>query len=263
MFRSLSELFGYTLQAKDGEIGQVHDFYFDDEEAWVARYLVINTGRWIFGRKVLISPAALGQPNWAGESLPVDLTREQIKESPDMNTALPISRQQQIALHEHYRWPPYWNLATPFSTSTVSGTAAMLKIETPKDNEKKKFVERMMQQNATLRSAQEVFGYAVRGDDGDLGQIDDIILDDKTWKFVYVVLDTSTWLSKGKKTLIAIPWIKWISYNDQEIQLELSQQIIADSPPYNPETPINHSYEEVLYDYHGRPYLWKNTAPER
>jgi sporulation protein YlmC with PRC-barrel domain len=259
MFRSLSELFGYTLQAKDGEIGQVHDFYFDDEEAWVTRYLVIDTGLWIFGRKVLISPNALGQPNWTTQSLPVDLTREQVKESPDMNTALPISRRQQIALHEYYRWPVYWNSATPFSTPIASGAATLLKEQTPDNdgqNGKREMMERLLQQNATLRSAKEVIGYAVSGDDGELGQIDDIILDDQTWKFIYIVLDTSTWLSKGKKTLIAIPWIQWISHKDQEIQLELSQQTIADSPPYNPETPINHSYEEVLYDYHGKPYLW-------
>jgi hypothetical protein len=100
-----------------------------------------------------------------------------------------------------------------------------------------------------------VIGYTVNGEDGKLGQVDDIILDDGTWRLLYLVLDTSTKLLKGKKTLIAISWIKWITYKDREVQLELRQQIIEDSPSFDPETPITRSFEEVLYDYHGRPYL--------
>jgi sporulation protein YlmC with PRC-barrel domain len=256
MFRSLSELFGYNIQAKDGEIGRVHDFYFDDEGEWRPRYLVIDTGPWILGRKVLIAPEALGQPNWADQSFPVDLTQDQIKASPDMDTALPISRRQQVALHKHYRWPAYWDAPAPFSASPVSNTAAKIKHETVQNDQEKEVVERLIQQDANLRSAKEVIGYAVKGTDGDLGQIDDIILDDQNWKLIYLVLDTSTWLSKGKKTLIAVHWIKWISHEDQELQLSLPQQAIEESPPFDPETPINRSYEEVLYDYHGKPYLW-------
>jgi sporulation protein YlmC with PRC-barrel domain len=128
---------------------------------------------------------------------------------------------------------------------------------------KKEVLERMMQENATLRSAKEVLGYTVNGEDGKLGQVDDIILDDETWRLVYLVLDTSTLLTKGKKTLIAIPWIQWITYEDREVQLELRQRIIEQSPPYDPETPITRSFEEVLYDYHGRPYIRtdKNAVP--
>ena len=251
MLRSLKELFGYDIQAADGEIGNVDDFYFDESE-WETRYLVINTGPWILGDKVLVSPVALGKPNWAEENFPVNLTRKQILESPNVNSALPISKQQQIALHEYYRWPAYWIPSTPFSTSRVSAVAPS----------KKEVVERMMQENATLRSAKEVIGYTVNGEDGKLGQVDDIILDDETWKLVYLVLDTSTILQQGKQTLIAIPWTQWISHQDHEVRLDLNQQIIEDGPPYDPETPITRSFEEVLYDYHGRPYLKKEKISQ-
>jgi sporulation protein YlmC with PRC-barrel domain len=264
MLRSLKELFGYDIQAVDGEIGNVADFYFDESE-WETRYLVINTGPWILGDKVLIAPVALGKPTWSEERLPVNLSREQIMESPSVSTALPISKQQQIALHEYYRWPAYWTSATPFSTSPVSTAASLsLKDALPEDPQRK-VVERMMEENASLRSAKEVIGYTVMGEDGKLGQVDDMILDDETWKLVYLVLDTSKPLQKGKQTLIAIPWAKWISYKDREVRIDLTRQIIEDSPPYDPETPITRSFEEVLYDYHGRPYLQAehNTAPQK
>jgi len=81
MLRSMKDLEGYAIRATDGAIGHVTDFYFDDE-AWVVRYLVVETGSWLSSRKVLISPIAIGQPNWTDKVLPVAITREQVKNSP-------------------------------------------------------------------------------------------------------------------------------------------------------------------------------------
>lgn len=55
MLRSMNDLENYTIRATDGTIGHVTDFYFDDER-WVIRYLVVDTGSWLASRKVLISP---------------------------------------------------------------------------------------------------------------------------------------------------------------------------------------------------------------
>jgi sporulation protein YlmC with PRC-barrel domain len=258
MLRSLKNVFGYSIQAEDGEIGQVRNFYFDEKD-WEIRYLIVETGPWILGRKVLIMPDVLGKPNWAEKNFPVNLTRSQIKDSPDIKTALPISRQQQIALHEYFRWPTYWNTETSLPTSTVSTTPIagyMSAKETRQENKNREVMERMMQQNSTLRSAKELIGYQVQGEDAELGFVDDIILNDETWQLIYLVLDTSSMLLKGKKTLLAISWIKWVTYKEQAVHIDLMLQNIEDSPPYDPQTPINRSYEEVLYDYHGKPYLW-------
>jgi sporulation protein YlmC with PRC-barrel domain len=262
MLRSLKELYGYDIQADDGEIGKVHDFYFDEEE-WTTRYLVVDTGPWFLGEKVLIAPSALGKPNWASENFPVNLSRQQIQDSPNVNTALPISKQQQIALHEYFRWPHYWTSATPFAKPAMPFAGNTSRNNVRPQDPKKEVLEHMMQENSKLRSAKEVIGYTVNGEDGKLGRVDDIIIDDGTWRLLYLVLDTSTKLLNGKKTLIAIAWIKWITYKDREVQLELRQQMIENSPPFDPETPITRSFEEVLYDYHGRPYLRteKNATP--
>jgi len=107
MLRSMKDLEDYALGATDGTIGHVKDFYFDDE-AWVIRYLVVETGRWLSSRKVLISPIAIGNPNWVDRILPVSITKEQVKNSPDIDTAKPVSRQHEILDLNYYGFPPYW-----------------------------------------------------------------------------------------------------------------------------------------------------------
>ncbi|MBN1992099.1 MAG: PRC-barrel domain-containing protein, partial [Anaerolineae bacterium] len=109
MLRSVKELKNYTLQAKDGEVGLVVDLYFDDDQ-WTVRYLVVDTGKWLPGRRVLVNRLALGRPDWQSHVFPVDLTKEQVKNSPDIDLAQPVSRQAEIDLVQHYQWPIYWSM---------------------------------------------------------------------------------------------------------------------------------------------------------
>ena len=81
MLRSLKILLGDTVVANDGDIGKVHDFYFHDD-TWIIRYLVVDTGHWLPGRKVLITPSALGKPDWDALTFPVALTRGASGEEP-------------------------------------------------------------------------------------------------------------------------------------------------------------------------------------
>jgi uncharacterized protein YrrD len=247
MLRSLRELNGYTILALDGEIGSVHDFYFDDQE-WAIRYLVIDTGPWILGRKVLISPEALGQPDWMGQKFPVNLDRDEIEYSPEIDTDKPVSMQQQKALHDFFNWPAYW--ATPFSTAPMP---AIYGANQPaKETVKEKEVEEM---DPNLRRAQEVIGYQVDGRDSVLGKVDDFILDDQDWILRYLVLDSGA-LVKDKKVLIAPFWIRWIRHDEKQVYIDLREQTIKDSPAFDHTQPLNREYEEVLYDFHGRPHYW-------
>jgi hypothetical protein len=120
MLRSLTEIDGYTiLDLSNEKVGYVNDFYFDDA-AWVIRYLVVDTGVWLPGRQVLISPVALEQPDWgSGVSLPVRLTKQQIEASPPIATDKPVSRQKEVKLADYYRWPAYWNAVTFFDAHAV------------------------------------------------------------------------------------------------------------------------------------------------
>ncbi|MEO8766933.1 MAG: PRC-barrel domain-containing protein, partial [Nitrosospira sp.] len=107
MLRSIKDLEGFAAEATDGLIGHVKDFYFDDE-AWTIRFLVVETGAWLEGRKVLISPVAIGVPDWVRRLLPVSVTREQVRKSPDVDSQKPISRQHEVENYAYYGFPYYW-----------------------------------------------------------------------------------------------------------------------------------------------------------
>jgi len=97
MEHNINSLLNYRMEGTDGVIGEVEEFYFDDQ-TWGIRYLIVKTGGWLSGRKVLISPAALVKADWQNGLFPVNLTKKQITDSPDIDTDKPVSRQQEIAL---------------------------------------------------------------------------------------------------------------------------------------------------------------------
>lgn len=245
MLRSLKELIGYELLAKDGHMGKTHDFFFSDDD-WRIRYLVVDTGPWILGRKVLISLLALGQPVWASETFPVDLTREQVKTSPDVDLAKPVSRQYEERLHQHYNWSAYWGMA-----AAIPGRPAHVPLMVFAGNEEEK------EDEVYLRSSKELFDYGVKAADGEVGKLTDFIVEDDAWQLRYVIVDTSDIADADKQVLVSLEWINNIDVVLKEMSLDLTQQAIELSPEFDPNMPVNRQYEEVLYDYYGRPKYWQ------
>ena len=93
MLSKVKTLKGYSIQTSDGEtIGKVKEFYFDDRH-WTVRYLVANTGNWLTGRQVLVSPYALVAINNDHQDIVTDLTKKQIEKSPSLDSHKPVSRQ--------------------------------------------------------------------------------------------------------------------------------------------------------------------------
>src|SRR5438093_9129794 len=107
MLHNVKELSGFTVGARDGELGRVDDAYFDDQR-WVIRYVVVDTGRWLGGRKVLISPRSVRGIDWSNEVLNVDLTQQQVRDAPSIDTQKPVSRQHEIDYYNYYGYPYYW-----------------------------------------------------------------------------------------------------------------------------------------------------------
>jgi hypothetical protein len=237
----MKELYGYNIRAIDGEIGMVHDFYFDDR-FWKIRYMVVDTSKWLSGRKVLISPVALGEPNWKEKMFPVSLNKEQIKNSPETDEDKPISRQHESELHEYYSWPFYWDYEAIANVGRMVSSQA----------EKKTATE---EKDPHLRSTREVDGYNIQTTDGEFGHVEDFVVEDDNWIIRYMVVDTRKWLP-GKKVLISPSWVEKISWSDAEVYVDLSQEKIKDSPEFNPRQPVNRDYEERLYDFYGRPKYW-------
>ncbi|MBK5969131.1 MULTISPECIES: hypothetical protein [Thiorhodovibrio] len=270
MLRSLSEPEGYRLEALDGAIGRCKDFLFDDER-WTLRYMVADTGGWLSGRQVLISPAHLDSPDWQLQRLPVKLTQNQIEQSPPLEDDAPISRRYEQAYNSFHALPDYWlgsglwgDFPVPTSlTSTqdarlepVVGESAAVADDSESDSDPSKETE-----DVHLRSVREVIGYSLLAgeaqDEGEepekIGRVVDFIVDDSSWALYALVVDSSR-LPLSKKVLIAVDTITDIDWVSRQVCADLPADFIDKAPPFDPNVPINARLEVVRYDTVGRPY---------
>jgi hypothetical protein len=249
MLRSTKELKGYVLDATDGEIGRCKDFLFDDEH-WTVRWMVADTGKWIPDRQVLISPLSLGDPNWGSGRFPVSLTREQIENAPALSEDEPVSRQHEATMFQYYGYPYYWvgnalwgPEATPAKLQARVEEATMAPHTEPRGD-------------PHLRSVREVAGYHIAATDGEIGHVEDFILDDETWTLRYMVVDTRNWLP-GRKVLVSPPWVEELDWAEGKAVVAMSQEQVRNSPEYDPRAPVNREYEGRLFDFYGRPVYWE------
>ena len=270
MLRSLTDMQDYAIGATDGNIGHVKDFYFDDK-AWVIRYLVVDTGAWLSGRKVLISPIAIGHPNWLEKSLPVAITMEQVKNSPDIETDKPVSRQHEIRYHRYYDFPHYWDgtglwgaasypyMMMPQYPGAVSAPRA-LQQEAEQSFARAEAV-RHQDDDPHLRSCMAVMRYDIEASDGSIGHVQGMLVDEETWAVRYMVVDTSSWWL-GRQVLIAPQWIRDISWSDAKVSLNLTCDAVKRAPPYDTTAHLNREQEIGIYQHYGLPGYW-TAEPNR
>ena len=228
MQRNLNHLIGWNLDATDGEIGKVDDFYFDDG-TWTIRYLVVKTGNWLSGRKVLISPHALLQHSWESGLLPVRLTKEQVRNSPDIDTDKPVSRQQEDDLFGYYSSQGYWEGGLyPGGFGTLTDVGPM-EIPYPADENaiihEADNTDRRIEGDPHLRSCAQVAGYYIHASDGDIGHVNEFIFDDQTWQVAYLLVDTHNWIG-GKKVLVAVRHIKSVEWENSKVLVDMTVDAI-------------------------------------
>lgn len=214
---------GFKILATDGEVGRVHDFFFEDE-FWHVRYLVADTGHWLPGRKVLLPTPMLIAPDAHERSFAVSLTREKVKTSPDVDTDKPVSRIREIELHTHYDWPFHWGMVGAW----LGSVPPIPPIEPPSP-----FGEED-RGNGHLRSVREMTGYSVDASDGDVGIVDDFIADDKTWAVHHLIVLTNKWLPRRRVAVSPDCLAGRISWSEQKIALKLTQENIKQMPEWTP-----------------------------
>ena len=246
MLRSIESLFGYTLAASDGDIGSCKDFRFDDRD-WVVRYLVAETGGWLSGRQVLISPLALLEPDWQTRRFPVAMTQQEIEDSPPLDEHAPVSREYEIAYHRYFTLPFYWTGSELWGT--YADPAGVVHPAPPEPEEEPLDVE---VKEGHLRSCREVVGYRLEASDGDTESIDDFIADDGNWAMRFLVVQTRRWLPGGR-VLIPTHNVESVDWANRLVHSDLTVDKIKDSPPFDPDQAVNVEYEQRLYDYYGRP----------
>jgi sporulation protein YlmC with PRC-barrel domain len=254
MLWSASAIKGYSIVASDGRLGEVNDLLFDDD-TWKIRWLVVDTGKWLSGRKVLLPPSILGRIDPEEREFSVKVTMQQVKDSPGIDTDRPVSRQMETNIYDYYGWSPYWGNglftngygyvggavgADPF----LGSRRALPPVADPqRDND-----------DLCLRSVEEVTGYHIHASDGEIGHVTDFLLEDADWSIRYLAVDTKNWWP-GRKVLISPQSAREIDWEKRLVNLDVDRQKVKDSPAYDPSTIIDRAYNErfeVHYGHGGR-----------
>ena len=246
MLSKAKTLQGYSLQNTDDEtIGKIKEFYFDDQH-WTVRYLVADTGNWLTGRQVLLSPYALVAVNSDHQNMVFALTKKQIEASPSLDSDKPVSHQFEQAYYRYYGWPMYW------SGPYMWGPSPHLvrdpeQWKTPTQHEKG--------WDPHLRSTYSVSGHHIQALDGEIGHVEDFIIDDETWAIRYLIVDTHNWWP-GKKVLVSPRWIERVSWGERKVFINLPRETIKNSPEYTHASLPTRDYETRLYLHYNRLGYW-------
>lgn len=268
MLNAISSLHGFDIRATDGSLGTVSDFLIDDS-TWKVRWMVVDTGGWLSGRKVLVHPSAVMSAEYGAMQLKVSLSKAQVKDSPDIAEDQPVSQQMQSDLYSYYGWDPLWGggvygagmyggsmyaggmgaIASPISSPAFFGASAVQE------------AERQARRGDTdpepgdphLRSLAEITVYHVHATDGDIGHIEDLLIDSETWTVRYLIVDTANWWF-GQHVLVSPHAVTGVDWSDRHVRLDITKERVRSSPAWNPAEAISDAYEKRLnhhYDWPG------------
>lgn len=218
MVQNIKDLYGDKLAALDGDIGHIKDFYFDDE-TWAIRYLIADTGSWLTGRLVLLTPHTFGELEQSEKTLRIKLQKKKIEDSPSIESHKPVSRQFEMEYYGYYGWPPSWDGGGMSGIGPIP-VALPLLVDRIESREKHKHRE-----DKHLRSTQAISGYHIQTSDGEIGHIIDFVLDTKSWTIRDLVVETGHWYA-GKEILIPSGKVKNFSYDESKVFVNLSKKDI-------------------------------------
>lgn len=245
MLYEVKTLKNYSLCSLNGEIGKAKEFYFDDHH-WTVRYLVADTGKWLMDKKVLLSPYALNGVSKVERCISINLTKKQIENSPSPASDKPVSRQFEDEYYKHFGWPVY------YFGSDIWGRSPLLipvkKAEKERNQEKERW-------DSQLRSTHDVSGCKIEALDGEVGIIEDFIIDDKTWEIRYLIVDTKDWWP-GKRILVAPQWIENVNWGDSKIFVNILREPFKNLPEYTMDAMLTREYESRLYQSCNRQVYW-------
>jgi hypothetical protein len=251
MLRNTSAIGGYFIAASDGHLGTVSDFLFDDV-SWLIRWLVVDTGNWLSGRKVLLPAFALGHLNAERHEFAVRLTMKQVKDSPDIDTMRPVSRQVEANIYDYYGWSPYWSTSLymgGYGFGYGGGAMTPLPLEGSSRREEDTAAARRSDDDPHLRSIEAIIGYHIHASDGEIGHVDDFLFEDADWSIHYLVVDTKNWWP-GKKVLVSPRSIREIDWTDNLVNVNVDRQKVKNSPGYDPSASVDRNYEKHFHSYY-------------
>jgi uncharacterized protein YrrD len=223
----MSTLSGRSVEFTDGEIGNVSDLYFDDER-WVVRYLVVETGKWLSHKPILVSPISVLSVENKEIPISVNLKQELLSTAPNIDLKKPVSRRFEIEYSKHFSYPVYWG-GVGIWGSVMFPTVFNKTILT--EDEEKELLENGGDE-AHLRSSSEVCGYKVIASNGSVGSIKDFLIDSRTWEIFRIVVDTKNWFP-GKKVLIKPSQISEFVWSESVARSEQLKEELNEMPVIN------------------------------
>ena len=234
MLRRLAELRGRRALALDGEIGKVRDAFFD-EEGWIVRYLIVDTGGWLSGRKVLIDPRSVALMDHTLHTVWLSLSRARIESSPSIDLDKPVSHQHELQLNHHYGFCSDWTRSMPWGPGLLP--PAMVPITAHSGELEERGWPATPRPDPYLRSVREVLEFTLITLDGHVGAIKDVFFDDETWTLRYLIVQTGGWLL-GRRVLVnagQVRRVNWaarlVEVNQTRKQIEEGREFDADHPP--------------------------------
>ena len=265
MMRTFRRIQTAKINAIDDQIGRVEDVYFDDE-AWTIRYLVVDTGNWLPGRKVLISPYAIKTPITEADIIDIELTRQQVQDSPPVDTHQPVSRRHEREHLTYFGYPSYWGMGGVWGSmdyplfpyvSELQEEARRAEAAGSPETAAATGGASADDEDSHLRSAAQVTGYDIQASDGSIGHVQDFVFDDESWSIRYLVIDTVNWWPGGRKVLVSTRWIDRIDWAERAVYTSLSREAVKRSPEYDEGALLDRQYEQVLHDAHQRTGYWE------
>jgi hypothetical protein len=241
-YRRVQDITKLTLYGIDGQVGTVQELYFDDQ-SWAVRYLVVKTGGWFLRRHVLIAPIVIGGIDDADASMQINLPKEQIEHAPSIENTKSISHRYEQTYYDRFQWAPYWQPDT-----TMWGSPIPYPDVSTLNQDETLFSEPLEQSH--LRSSAAVAGYGIHAQDGEIGHMEDLVIDDEDWIIRYVEIDTRNWLP-GKKVLVQTGRIGPFDGHSRSVTMALTRHAIQSAPPYNPSMLITPDYEVRLFKHYG------------
>ena len=245
MLRRIRDYENFDVWSREGRnLGSVKDFYFD-EDRWTIRYLVVKAGDWLTGRSVLLSPLSITSLRWNDARIDFALSEDQIKSAPSADLKQPISREWEAEYGAYYRIPDYWEGTGVWGMWPTPA-------EVPPMVERPQRASTRSRDTRHLRSIDEVSGYHIHAIDGEIGHVEDFLVDDATWTIRYLMIDTSNWIG-GRTVLIAPEWAARIDWAQKEVHVDATRDDVKGSPEYDPAADIDGKYEERLAESYHRP----------
>jgi hypothetical protein len=194
---------GFKIETTDGIKGKAQEFLFDDT-TWNVRHLVVAVNGWWNGKKVLLSPYSLKQPDWRARKIPSTESSEEIEKSPDVTADLPVARVADI------------NLIGSVGTNFYIPEAFIGRESVP---------EKPIKSDPHLRSTAILNGVLVKSHDGtNLGIVHDFILDSIHWRIPYMLLHHH----EGGMMLLETSEVQSIDVSIREMELKDSINTISD-----------------------------------